>query len=562
MTAARRGSRERAQAGVAVDPRQASRLPPAGSWTPPRKLVLAALALLGILAVLLFDPRLFAGGDNVVYYLLAKALASGQGYVTLYEPGDPAHTLYPPGYPVLLTPVFWLFGGSVWACNAISLVSGLIALALAARYLARRMDPETARRGAFAFALFLLAVNSTVIAYAHLMLSEMPFLAVSLGALVLAECDSSRRRVWLGAAALAAAGYLTRTAALPLCVAVVWAVWRAHGRAAGLWALGICLAAVAGWEIRNRLVAPGQPGYLSQLLLVNSYYPEMGTLTPAAFVARVLDNLKEYVFLEVPRLVWPFLPSLGAEPPPVAYALGAVLVPLMLFGLVQQVRRRGVRAGEVYVVLHAGVLAVWQWQGERFLMPIVPLLLSYLGIALVDLARIVAGDRAPPEGAPPRAGVEARTSRPAGRIAGALLVVLAAAPNLFFALRAAPAQLAVTARHLKGDSLAGYDPTVRDYFAAAIWLGANAPSRAVVVSRKPQFTYFFSGLKSVLYPYGQPQEIEDAVQRAHARYLIYDTLGNSAAVYLTPYLVAYESAYEVVHAEGESQTLVLERVGP
>ncbi len=534
------------------------------AWTPPGAVVAAALALFGGLALLLFDPRLFAGGDNAVYYLLAKALATGRGYVTLYEPSEPPHSLYPPGYPLLLVPVFWLFGGSFWAGKALSLAAAFAALALAARHLGRRLDPETARRGAFAFALFLFAVNPTAIAYSHWMLSEMPFLAVSLGALLLAESPSTDRRTWVGAAVLAAAGYLIRTASLPLCVAVVWAVWRSRGRRAGICALAISLAAVAWWEVRNHIVAPDQPGYLSQFLMVSSYYPEMGRLTPATFAARVLANLQEYGFLEIPRLVWPFLPSLGAQPPPVAYLLGTLLVPLVVFGLVRQVRRRGVRAGEVYAVLYAGILASWQWQGERFLLPIAPIVLSYLGVALVDLTRFTeAGERkarpsASGRGRPGRAPSR-RDARPRGPIAGAL-VALAATPALFFALRAVPEQLAVTAVHLRGDRLAGYEATVRDYFAAAIWLDGHTPREAVVVSRKPMFTYLFGGRKSVLYPYGPPEQIERAVRAAGASYLIYDQLGNSAAVYLTPYLLAFRDAYRVKYQEGDPPTLVLSRV--
>jgi hypothetical protein len=538
----------------------------AAPWTPPRGLTIGAIGLFTALAVLLFDPRLFAGGDNAVYYLLAKALATGRGYVTLYEPGDPPHSLYPPGYPVLLIPIFWLFGGSFWAGKAVSLVASVAAVALVGRYLRNRLDPETARRGAFAFALVLFAVNSTALAYSHWMLSEMPFLAVSLGALLLSERPSRDRWSWIGAAALAAASYLIRTASLPLCAAVVWAIWRGRGWRRGIAALVICLAAIGWWAVRNRLVAPDQPGYLSQLVMVNSYYPELGTLTPATFVARVLANLKEYLFLEVPRLVWPFLPSLGIPPPPLAYPLGALLVSLTAYGLLRQVRRRGVRAGEVYAVLYGGILAVWQWQGERFLLPIAPLVLSYLGVGLVELrsrgrearpsktARTrgrSAKAASPPPTPPAQRDVRARSG----------LVALAAIPLLVFALRAVPGQISVTLAHIRGDRLAGYEPTVRDYFASAIWIGRHSPADAVVVSRKPMFTYLLGNRKSVIYPFGPPEVIEQAVRAARATYLIYDQLGNSSAVYLTPYLLEFEDDYEVLHQEGDPPTLVLARTG-
>jgi hypothetical protein len=76
------------------------------------------------------------------------------------------------------------------------------------------------------------------------------------------------------------------------------------------------------------------------------------------------------------------------------------------------------------------------------------------------------------------------------------------------------------------------------------------------------FTYLLGGRKSVLYPYGPPEVIERAVRDARATYLLYDQLGNSAAVYLTPYLLEFEALYEVVHQEGDPPTLVLSRSAP
>ena len=41
--------------------------------------------------------------DDAIYTLLAKALASGEGYRMINLPGTPAATHYPPGYPFLLS---------------------------------------------------------------------------------------------------------------------------------------------------------------------------------------------------------------------------------------------------------------------------------------------------------------------------------------------------------------------------------------------------------------------------------------------------------------------------
>jgi hypothetical protein len=504
------------------------------------------VALFLVLGLPLFDPRLFTGGDNVVYYLLAKALATGKGYVTLYEPGSPPHTLYPPGYPILLVPVFWLFGGSFWAAKAFSFAAGGAALALAARWLGERLDPRSGGFLVLGFALLLSATNTTFLTYAHWTLTEMPYLPVSIGALILAERSRGGAGTWLGAALLAAGGYLIRTAALPLCAAVTWGVWRTQGRRAGLVTAGVSIAAVAAWTLRNEIVAPGAPGYLNQLLMVDPYDPARGMLTFATFAGRVGENLAGYAFIEIPRLLYPFLPSLES-PKLLGMVLGAVLVPLLLYGAVRQVASRGLKAGEVYAALYVGLLAVWPWKGDRFLLPLLPLLLSYLGLGLADLIGARAARR--------------KGRHPAAPHLLAILFGLAVLPNLWHALERIPPQIAVTARHLGGDRLAGYIWYERDYFAAATWLSRNAPPGALVISRKPQFTYLFSGRKSLLYPYGAPEEIERAVARSGASYLIYDNLGQSALIYLRPYLIRHQDDYEIVHSVGQPPTLVLARLG-
>ena len=51
----------------------------------------------------IFDKKLDLNGDNVVYYLLGKSLASGEGYVNIFTAEKSPHTQYPPGYPFVIS---------------------------------------------------------------------------------------------------------------------------------------------------------------------------------------------------------------------------------------------------------------------------------------------------------------------------------------------------------------------------------------------------------------------------------------------------------------------------
>lgn len=52
--------------------------------------------------IYIFNPQIDINGDNCYYYAFASALAAGEGYVDIA--GEPS-ALFPPGYPLLMTPL-------------------------------------------------------------------------------------------------------------------------------------------------------------------------------------------------------------------------------------------------------------------------------------------------------------------------------------------------------------------------------------------------------------------------------------------------------------------------
>src|SRR6185503_11189771 len=77
--------------------------PAAGSLLE-RVLPLALPALVMLVALLTVTPwPVGAFQDDAIYTVLAKALATGEGYRMINLPGDPHATHYPPGYPFFLS---------------------------------------------------------------------------------------------------------------------------------------------------------------------------------------------------------------------------------------------------------------------------------------------------------------------------------------------------------------------------------------------------------------------------------------------------------------------------
>lgn len=195
--------------------------------------------------------------DDGVYLILAKALATGQGYHYLHLPGAPAATHYPPGYPLLLAAIWW-FAPNFPSNLPAFLVLQAVLLGAAAWGICRFAERRLAWSPVAATALALCATLSLplLLLAAHLM-SEVLFVALLfpfLGAAerVLADADdastSSDRRVALvgfagGALALVRMHAVVAAAALFLLL-----VMRKRWRAASVCAAAFVVA-LAPWQL-------------------------------------------------------------------------------------------------------------------------------------------------------------------------------------------------------------------------------------------------------------------------------------------------------------------------
>jgi len=51
----------------------------------------------------IFDGKLFLGGDNANYFILAEGLSSGQGFTQISSPNMTPGNHFPPGYPFIMS---------------------------------------------------------------------------------------------------------------------------------------------------------------------------------------------------------------------------------------------------------------------------------------------------------------------------------------------------------------------------------------------------------------------------------------------------------------------------
>lgn len=171
-------------------------------------------------------------GDDAVYLSLARALASGRGFVDLNLPWAPPETSVTPGFPALLAPLVALFSTHSPVLQLVPLLAGVAAVPLTFVYL---RELGISRPLALAGAA-LLAANPSVGLYSTIVMPETTFIAVLL-VLLLTVRRWVREPVvsaaGVGAVVAAVALFELKLAAVlllgPLVLALVATGRRAHG---------------------------------------------------------------------------------------------------------------------------------------------------------------------------------------------------------------------------------------------------------------------------------------------------------------------------------------------
>ncbi len=484
------------------------------------------VALHVLLAVLLFDPKPFVGGDNAGYMILAESIETGQGYRDIHLPGTPRHAQYPPVYPAVLAAVRALGGGLI-AFKFFSLIFTSAALVFLFSLARRRLDLA----GSVAV-VAPLALSPVLLYYSHWVLSEALFVVLSLIALWASErmLDSWRwLAVFLGFAFLA---YLTRAAGMPLLAAtlVVLAVrrrWRQLAAAAGAVAV-----VVGGWGAWGKMAASESAQvYTNNFLLVDPYQPELGYVGPGELLARAVNNVRLYSVEVLPE-------SLAGASPGGGVGLFALLAALLLIALALVAWVRAVRKPQVldlFTAFYLALIFLWPeaWTDRRFLLPLLPVLLLYAAAGVLWCMEFLRIER-----------------RVWALPALAALLVLLALPGQ---VRSVGYNQRCMRFYRQGDRLACYPAPWRAFAGIADWVGANTPDDAIVVNRKPRLFYYFARRRGDVYPFTtDDSEMLAFLDRIEADYVVVVPISRTTYRYLVPVIVAMPERFPIVHQMGDS----------
>lgn len=461
--------------------------------------LLATLLLIGAFFFSTYRTGHTWGDDFAMYLLHAGNLAEGRPYEAtgyVYNPAEPhlGPPVYPPLFPLMLAPVYMLFGLNLTAFKV--LITTTFLLYLAALYAILKPYLPAPWRLA---AVVLMGLQPYFWDFKDAILSDIPGLLFAACAIWLAQTSYGSkqtigRAVLLGLAIVVASG-VRNTAVVLLPGIFVYEVlyWRRVSR----FTLIAAVIAVAGLLVW-RQYSP------------ESAYASLFRLEPGWIVANTINYAK------ILRTFW-----LNGTSNALSYAVFGIGYLVAGWGLWTQ--RRNLGFLEIYALLHLALVISYSVPGAyRYLLPVLPLYLAYLLAGLRDGTRFL----------------------PPAMRTGALVAAVGAVLLTYAGLYSK--QNWTTIREGVGDP---------EFISMANFIRQNVEPGEIITFRKPRVLALTSGHPSATYPNeATAQQLSEFLSSFHVQYVLAAKLTHEDFVpdqaVLRPFLDSAGPAAELVHTEG------------
>ena len=402
--------------------------------------------------------------DDAMYVILARSLATGQGFRYLNLPGAPVASHFPPGYPAVLS-LFWRVAPSFPANVVAFKLFNAVCLAGSAMLVAQLAHERLRSRLWGACVGLTTAVSVPLLVLVTMVLSEPLFLVMLLAVLILAErlvaaTSSVREALKLGL--LVGATILVRShgvvllpaTALPLLFQRRWRDLAALGGGAVL-----VLAPWQAWSAAHAsaLPAPLAGNYGSYAAWWMRGFAELGPLMVWETLRRTVPEAASML-----ASLFSFVPGTMSHALTLL-ALGASLV----IGALTLRARAPVTL--LFLAGYAALVLVWPFPPSRFVWGVWPLLLFVLAAAGGTVSSV------------------AWKPRPAMRMAGALALLWVTIGYASYEQRA-----------VRGRWWASISRSADGRIAPAIaWTLANTTPGDVVASDDEGAVFLYTGRRAV-----------------------------------------------------------------
>ncbi|HEX5415473.1 MAG TPA: glycosyltransferase family 39 protein, partial [Chloroflexota bacterium] len=332
--------------------------------------------------------------DDAHYVTLARALVQGRGYTLINYPDAPPELKFPPGYPLLLTPVALLSPRSLDAFKIPSILLTLASLPLWFVLFRRRLPFWLAY-----LALAAVATNPSMVGDATLVMSEAAFLFFTALLFVLADGDTAGKQPsWyrsVGIAAALIALYFTRTVGIVFVGAAILYLLGTRRFQHAIVIAALFAVPFAFWTYYSVRVGVGPLSPQYQQEFVASDLPARRMTGLPSLLNRAALNAESYAIYAVPNYLR--LDPGGAQATQTARTFLEMIhaawlrdvarfgVPLLAaLGLLRALRERQGFV-EAATVLYFAALVLWPWSVSRYVDPVGPLVYLFFILGVITL---------------------------------------------------------------------------------------------------------------------------------------------------------------------------------
>ncbi len=493
--------------------------------------------------------------DEATYMVVAKSISEGTGVRLISHPEAPPAVLNPPSYSILLAGLINFFGlSSPVPYRYLTFLFWGVSLAVLC-FIVYQRDGQ---KWAF-LVVILVGVNIYLIDYSSRILTEIPYLAVSLILIALVYRYSEERNKleqYLLVCLIVLVGtYLLylRFVGISLVAAIV--TYLIISRRS--WKIALIIGAFIGlgffpWLVWSRI--SGGHSNIGFLTVADPYNHDLtGPLLDTLF-NRFTTNMYYYVFSPDPAVIRQLIFAenyLWAIPTFQSHYINTFLtitvLLIILLGWKTKFSSKSLSIGqavplvELYVLFYLLILFMWPFQDQRFLLPALPFLVWYFITGLVVLITFLTN----------RLNWSEQVRR--------RLILSACAIFLGFTLTGSITYVKASFDVLLEGRIS-HNPDRNDYFEAGVWLKDNTVSEAVIVARKPDSLYLVMDRYALRYPFTANQTTMACFFLKHnVSYVVLDNFGKKdSKLFLDPFLKNNKDAFKEVFKTRRGTTRVLQ----
>ncbi|MDX2361646.1 MAG: hypothetical protein QNK23_12635 [Crocinitomicaceae bacterium] len=478
----------------------------------------------------IFESKLFLGGDNANYYLLAKGLSEGEGYINYHFLNNIPANHFPPGYPFLMS-LFMRIG--IDSIAYMKMLNGL--LLLISSYLFFHIAYRLSQNKILAFVLsILMLMNKHLLEYSTSLMSEIPFMCTLLLVLYLffifKDKDYSIKSPYFYFLIIALIFLIyLRTQGIAIFGALLLTLIISRQYKATIILFSLTLLAHLPWQMRSANL--GGSGYMKQVMRVKPYDNTSEQMRAGDWAERVGENMARYVSKEIPHAIFPGISIVyknaitGEKPtaPIIHWLIGFLIMIFTLLGIWSMKDNR--KFFLLFIGITACLLLVWPqvWSGVRFLLPMIPFVLMFSVFGIIYMADFF------------------RKSKENGLISSTKFAWIFSILALGFI-----SQIKTLHTTAEGD----YPRNYGNFFRMGTWCQNNLPEDAVIASRKPALFYSHYLGKCASFPYTlDREEFIRLFEESGATHLINEQLGYGQSwKYAFPVIQAEQDKFKLIHS--------------